>query len=274
MFLSLYFAVLLGTLLQIVASSPAQFSSNHSLRRDDIDPDWPYSLHTVSLMLAPYANVGAFTKEWRSRAPPTYRGFGNQSSTAIASNNQSSAIVAFNRNPQVEILGGLTGGSDSGGSGSATNAGKVFGIVFGTFGGIVLISGILGGWLLIRYLRKMRGVADERASDIPVEHVDEGHISPDSTYGSLTAPTSPNAPVQRPEHRVRRANSPSAIDGPTSTPSSPPPSGAVVENWVDGVILPCQPGGVLAARLPPTTMICIEEKILLVPYENAYRGLT
>lgn len=44
MILTLYFAVLLGTLLQIVASSLAQFSSNHSLRRDDIDPDWPYSL--------------------------------------------------------------------------------------------------------------------------------------------------------------------------------------------------------------------------------------
>ncbi|KAG9599390.1 hypothetical protein KCU77_g14786, partial [Aureobasidium melanogenum] len=151
-------------------------------------------------MLAPYANIGAFMKEWRSRAPSTYRGFGNQSSTAIASNNQSSAVVAFNRNPQAELLEGLSGGSDSGGSGGLSNVGKIYGIVFGTFGGIVLISGILGGWLLIRHSQKIqRQASEETARDVTGEQVDEVHISPDSTYGSLSASSSPNAPVQQPE---------------------------------------------------------------------------
>ncbi|KAH0382522.1 hypothetical protein KCU92_g6134, partial [Aureobasidium melanogenum] len=239
-------------------------------------------------MLAPYANVEAFMKEWRSRAPPTHRGFGNQSSAAITSNNQSSALLAINRNPQESYTMTFLDDSDYGG---ATNAGKVYGIVFGTLGGIILLSGIIGTWLLIHYTRKTRRQASEEtagdvtagdvtardvtardvtardvtardvtARDVTGEHVDEAHISPDSTYGSLSASSSPpassspNAPVQQPETQVRRANSPGAIDGPTSTPSSPPPSGAVVENWVESVILPRQPGGILAVRSPLTNM--------------------
>lgn len=214
-------------------------------------------------MLAPYANVEAFMKEWRSRAPPTHRGFGNQSSAAITSNNQSSALLAINRNPQESYTMTLLDDSDYGG---ATNAGKVYGIVFGTLGGIILLSGIIGTWLLIHYTRKTQRQASEEtagdvtARDVTGEHVDEAHISPDSTYGSLSASSSPpaslspNAPVQQPETQVRRANSPGAIDGPTSTPSSPPPSGAVVENWVESVILPRQPGGILAVRSPSTKL--------------------
>ncbi|KAH0385446.1 hypothetical protein KCU89_g17181, partial [Aureobasidium melanogenum] len=190
-------------------------------------------------MLAPYANVEAFMKEWRSRAHPTHRGFGNQSSAAITSNNQSSALLAINRNPQESYTMTFLDDSDYGG---ATNAGKVYGIVFGTLGGIILLSGIIGTWLLIHYTRKTRRQASEEtaedvtaedvtardvtARDVTGEHVDEAHISPDSTYGSLSASSSPpassspNAPVQQPETQVRRANSPGAIDGPTSTPSS------------------------------------------------------
>lgn len=198
-------------------------------------------------MLAPYTNVAAFMKEWRSRAPPTYRGFGNQSSAALTTKNQSSALLAINRNPQYLI----PDSTDGYGSGDAA---KIYGIVFGIFGGILLIPLILGTCLLIRFRRKMRGVAEERARDIPVQHVDELHVSPDTSYGSPPSSSSPIAPVQQPEHQVRRANSPSALDGPTSIPSSPQPSGAVVENWVESVILPHEPGGILSDCSPSTKM--------------------
>ncbi|KAH0314258.1 hypothetical protein KCU74_g12810, partial [Aureobasidium melanogenum] len=265
MFLPLYFAVLLGTLLQIVASSPAQSSSNHSLRRDDIDPDWPYSLHTVSLMLAPYANVGAFMKEWRSRSPPTYRGFGNQSSPAIPSNNQSSAVVAFNRNPQSELLEGLVGSSGGGygGSGDVGDAGKIYGIVFGIFGGIVLLSGIIGTWLLIQYHRKTRRQASEETlRDVSVEQVSASQSSVESSSLLPSSSSSSNASSQHPETQARGTNPPSAIDGPASRRTSLQPYGPV-DNGVDGMILPNTSDGFSSVR--------IEETTLLTPYENDYR---
>lgn len=198
-------------------------------------------------MLAPYTNIAAFMKEWRSRAPPTYRGFSNQSSAAITSKNQSSALLAINRNPQnVFSFSDSTDGSN--------DAAKIYGIVFGIFSSIVLIPLILGTCLLLCYRRKMRGVAEERARDIPVEQVERLDVSRDSSHASSPSSSSPNAPAQQPEHQVRRANSSSAIDGPTSTPSSPPRSSAVVENWVEGVILPREPGGILDERSSLTTM--------------------
>lgn len=183
-------------------------------------------------MLAPYTNVAAFMKEWRFRAPPGHRGFGNQSSVAITANNQSAALVAINRAPQDYPidLGPSTTGSVGGLDGDSA---KIVGIIFGVFGGMVLISVITGIWLLIRYRRKMQDVAEE-TPNLTVEQVETLDISPEFSYGPLPSSSSPDAPVQQPGHRVRSANSPSAIDGSTSTPSSPQRCGAVVENWVEG----------------------------------------
>lgn len=76
-------------------------------------------------MLAPYVNVQAFMTEWRSRAPPTHTGFGNQSSADINSN------------------AGSYGESDG-------DVGKVYGIVFGIFGGVLLISALVAVWFWVR----------------------------------------------------------------------------------------------------------------------------
>ncbi|KAG9683091.1 hypothetical protein KCU95_g13896, partial [Aureobasidium melanogenum] len=210
MYLSLYFAILLGTFLQIVASSPAQSSSNHNLRRDDLDPDWPYS-HTVSLMLAPYANIEAFMKEWRSRAPFTHHGFGNHSSPAITSNNQSSAAIAFNRNPQDEVLGAVAGMSGRDDGGGSADVAKIFGITFGVLSGLFLLPLILGTYFLFRYLRKKQRQASEEApSDVAVERVPVLQPSAQASSFSL------NESSQHPEMQVRGTNSPSAIDRPAS----------------------------------------------------------
>ncbi|KAG9636467.1 hypothetical protein KCU64_g14575, partial [Aureobasidium melanogenum] len=217
------------------------------------------------LMLAPYANVGAFMKEWRSRSPPTYRGFGNQSSPAIPSNNQSSAVVAFNRNPQSELLEGLVGSSGGGygGSGDVGDAGKIYGIVFGIFGGIVLLSGIIGTWLLIQYHRKTRRQASEETlRDVSVEQVSASQSSVESSSLLPSSSSSSNASSQHPETQARGTNPPSAIDGPASRRTSLQPYGPV-DNGVDGMILPNTSDGFSSVR--------IEETTLLTPYENDYR---
>lgn len=167
-------------------------------------------------MLAPYANLEAFMKEWRSRAPSTHRGFGNHSSPAITSDNQSSALLAINRNPQFEGLTGYMGGSDGGG-GSDLNVGKIYGIVFGIFGGIVLLSGIIGTWLLIHYHRKMRRLANEEAPrDVTSEQVEVLQSSTQSSLSPSSSSFSLNVSSQPPEMQVRGTNSPSAIHRPAS----------------------------------------------------------
>ncbi|KAG9530504.1 hypothetical protein KCU93_g2569, partial [Aureobasidium melanogenum] len=211
-------------------------------------------------MLAPYANVGAFMKEWRSRAPPTHHGFGNRSSPSPTATTTdwlayATSLVPYDSptsNPSAELTASLS------------EEGHEFNkhmIIVGVTVGIPLLLGLgTSIWYFVRAIKARRALKAAAAREITVEHVDESHSPPDSTYGSLSASSSPpassspNAPVQQPETQVRRANSPGAIDGPTSTPSSPPPSGTVVENWVESVILPRQPGGILAVRSPPTNM--------------------
>ncbi|KAK6008458.1 hypothetical protein QM012_000361 [Aureobasidium pullulans] len=204
-------------------------------------------------MLAPYTNIGAFMKEWRSRAPPTYRGFGNQSSAVIASNNQSSAPVVFSRNPQEENLGAMMG---SGGDGTSDDAVKIMVIVFGTFGGIILLSSICGTWLLIRHRRKIltRQARQEAARDVTGEQVPALHSSTESSSPLPRSSSSSNASPQHSEGQPRGTSSPSAIDGPTSRRPSLQASGPV-DNWVDGMIRPSTSGGFSNLPAPPTIVL-------------------
>ncbi|KAH0362501.1 hypothetical protein KCU65_g8021, partial [Aureobasidium melanogenum] len=166
-------------------------------------------------MLAPYANIGAFMKEWRSRAPPTYRGFGNQSSVAITSNNQASAVVAFSRNPQLEALGAAAGmsGDGGGGSGGSDSPGKIFGIVFGVLGGLFLLPLIIGTYFLTRYLRKKQRQANEETPrDVPAEQVPALHSPAQSFSSPSSSSFSLSASLPHPEMQARGTNPPSAID--------------------------------------------------------------
>ncbi|KEQ66473.1 uncharacterized protein M437DRAFT_62669 [Aureobasidium melanogenum CBS 110374] len=175
------------------------------------------------LMLAPYVNIEAFMKEWRSRAPSTHRGFGNQSSAAITSHSKSSALLAINRNPQDWVPFPSHGGPRPLVSARYNkDAARIWGIGLGIFGGVFLIPLIIASCLTIRYIRKMQRQASEEAPrDMTLEQVPVLQTSAQSPSSPSLSSFSLNASSQHPEMQYY---------GP-------------VDNLVDGMILPNTSGG-------------------------------